>query len=374
MESFRRVPTPLLLTALAGLLLLVLLFAAAFSSTLGSRALNPASSTYGRYVGPASVAAGQPAVVTWFVSPGQPAYPSVKIELCRGRLFGQRCVTINPDTPNDGASLVFIPRLAAGPAALRLTPRRTPQGQLLPRFSIAGDVTVVGRSSARTIGPANVGGGAIFSLTPAGPRVAVSQGTSYDVFLPDPITRKKVEICWRDGARDRCRTLATAAVGASAHVTMPTIPPGRAYLKVSERGDNGLLTGRIFYQRALLVTPPRLAQQPRDNGGDSGGGDSGGGGGGGESRGGGSGQGDASGTAPTPPVAPPQVAGASAQFTLPTDGSAYDANANLDVWVLLTETSSSRLRCQQWLLDGRTLTSVDWVGGQSPDLSDGPCQ
>ena len=251
--------SPVTILAGGSLVVLALLGAIFWGGSLSTRVLNPVSSAYGQYVAPAKLTVGQRTVITWKINVGQPAYPSVKIELCRSRFFGQRCTTLVPETPNDGSASIVVPKVASGSAALRLTPRRQIRGQLLSRLSIAANVSIVA-SSPSASRPQPAGGG--------------------------------------------------------------------------ESGSS-----------------------------DGGGG--GGGSGGGSSDGGGGSGGDTQGSAP-------QVSG-SAQFIVPTNGSVVDAGVDLDVRVQLSEGMPGQLTCQQWLLDGRPLTGADWVGGQSPDLSDGPC-
>ncbi|MAF80599.1 hypothetical protein CL628_01150 [bacterium] len=237
--------------------------------------------------GPDELVAGFPAIVTWDTSPeSQQKYPSEKIEYCQGGLFGDRCVTLNSDTTNDGEALVFVPASATKSGYLRLTARNRPGGDLLPSISSTRRIKIVAGDSSQqsAVTPVNVGGGAISTLTAAGPRVPVEAGTTVTVVLPEPSKTKKIEICKHGG---RCYTLASSASGSSAQVRIPTIGTGSAFLKVSERGANGILTGRVFFRRALTLVVarpqptlrPTLSPPQEQSGGDSDGDDSGGGGG-----------------------------------------------------------------------------------------------
>jgi len=339
----------------------LLILAGTYSGLLGAR-LAPGLPF--NINGPDELVAGQPAIVSWDTSPeNQQQYPSEKIEFCRGRFFGERCVTLNADTTNDGEALVFVPNVSPGSGFLRLTARNRPGGDLLPRASMTRPVRVVAgnRTAQRSvIAPANVGGGSISTLTAAGPRVGVERGGTYTVILPEPSATKKIEVCAQGG---RCYAVASSVRGASAQIRIPNIPVStRAYLKVSERGPDGLLTGREFFRRALLIAAARprpVAQQ--DDGGDGGGGGGGGGGGSSDDGGGDSNQ------QPTPT---PQVA---AEFVVPVDDEQLAANSDLDVRVQLTEITGTGLGCQQWKLNGQIITVNDWEGGQSPDLSAESC-
>ena len=228
------------------------ILAASYTAFLGARV---APGTKFRILGPDTVVAGRVHIVQWDISPRAIwQYPSEKIELCRGRLFGVRCVTLTPDTPNDGAARVAIPRnFPVGTAYLRLTAR-----------SIRGAL-FASRSAARPI-----------TVQPARPR----------------------------------------AIGGSRVPPQPVPPP-----------------------------------EPESGGGGGSGGDSGGGGGG----------------------SPPLVATASAVFLSPLAGDRPSANGSLLTQVRLRWQEGNEPSCQEWKLDGRTLTTSDWLGGQSPDLSDGPC-
>lgn len=240
--------------------------------------------------GPDELTAGEAAIVSWDTSlENQQKYPSDKIEFCRGNLFGQECVILNADTTNDGEALVFVPNIGPGRGYLRLTARNRPGGDLLPRISGTRPVRVVGRdaSATRTIGPANVGGQTLSTLTAAGPRVRVEQGGEYIVLLSQPQVTKKVEVCTGAGQGEQCRPLVYSARGESTPVKIPTAFLGLAYLKVLERSDTNQLTGRELFRRALLIERPSVQQiavsQPEaDSGGDDGGDDGGDSGDGGE--------------------------------------------------------------------------------------------
>ncbi len=208
--------------------------------------------------------------------------------------------------------------------------------------------------SRRVIAPSQSGKNVIDMRASAGLRVLVKSGKSYRLNLPTSATSKKVEICQRSGTRDKCRTLVGSVQGSSVQIQIPPLRSGAAYLKVTERSADGKTVGRELSRSTLAVQPS--SSQPGDVGGS-------GGGGGGSGGSGGGGGGDR-GSQRTTPVA---------EFVLPFNGETVTAGTTLDVRVKLLETSSRNLRCQQWILDGVTLTLGDWANGQSPDASAGPC-
>lgn len=119
-----------------------------------------------RILGPDTIVAGASAAITWDTSPGnQRRYPSEKIELCQGKLFGVRCVTLTPDTPNDGEARVLIPatlksgtwylRLTARSSARKLSPRRTAlkRVRVLAGVSAASGKKLSQRGSAKPATP-----------------------------------------------------------------------------------------------------------------------------------------------------------------------------------------------------------------------------
>lgn len=111
--------------------ILVLAGAYAFSEFLGAR-LGPGEVF--RVGGPDVLLIGEPAIVSWEATSAEAAaLASVKIEFCSsGGLLGGECVTLNPDTPNDGKAQVFVPStLSARRGTLRLTAREMPRGPLL---------------------------------------------------------------------------------------------------------------------------------------------------------------------------------------------------------------------------------------------------
>lgn len=342
----------------AVLFVIVVLIVSYYAGFLGARF---APGIRFQILGPDTVVAGKTAIVTWDTSPeNQARYPSDKIEFCRSRIFGQDCVTLNPDTTNDGEALVFVPRVPAGAGFLRLTARSRPGGELLPVISSTRPITIVSAqpSAVGEITPVNVGGGVISTLSPAGPRISIAQGGKYVVVLPEPSKNKKVEICSQE-KESRCRILAASASGGSVPVTIPSGQElGRAFIKVSERGTDGKLTGRVFYQRAVLVgaasAPAAVAVAE-------------------STEAGGDGSGDGNGSTSVAESSPSTVT-AAAQFIEPANGAIVPvAGESLNVKVKLIELTTDQLRCQQWKLDGVLVQPSDWISPYSPDLSAGPC-
>lgn len=335
----------ILWTSLAVVVLLLLIVLGLYSGLLGARVFPGAKFAV---LGPDTLVPGQPAVITWDVSPENVTrYPTEKIELCRGQFFGQQCIVLAAITPNDGHEIVRVPTpLPTGTAYLRLTARATRTGGVLPNRSSARLVTITQA----------VGGGSGTIINADGPRVSVRQGERIVVALPGASAKKKVEVCWSEGGRSRCRILAVGASGSQVALNIPPhIPRGAAVVRVTERHPDGQL-GTVLFQRPVFVKeqPSRVAED-----------DGGGGGGGGESGSQGSGGGDQ----PAPPGPLPR-----AEFIVPESGEVVPANVALDVRLKLTETSRRTLTCQQWFLDGVPLPPNDWEGGQSPDLSAEPCQ
>lgn len=346
-----------------GLLLLVLLAAAIYTPYLGTRV---APGLGFKILGPDTVRTGEPATIVWDTSPDA-RYPNEKIELCRGKLFGQQCVTLLASTPNKGSATVTIPRgVKTGAGHLRLTARDA-AGQLVPRLSSSRPVTVAAGSGRAVISPTNVGGGTLSGvLTPTGPRIGVARDSSYRIILPNATVNKKIELCQ---GPNKCRVLASNAQGSEATIKIPSnLTDGPAYVRVSERGNDGTLTGKITYQRAILVTKPAPVVAQRNEG--SGGGDSGGGGGGGgNDRGGDNGDG---GQAPPSEVPVNPGTASTATFISPVSGATFAAGEPIPVQVHL-QWQDDPFTCQEWLLDGQPIANAAWVNGQSPDSSAGPC-
>lgn len=338
--------------------LALLIVVGSFSGLIGARV---ATGLPFKINGPDELVPGRTANVSWDTSPeNQQQYPNEKIEFCKGQLFGDKCITLNASTANDGEALIFVPNnISKGSGYLRLTARNR-SGVLNTGYSMARNVNVAaaGQAQDSTIAPANVGGGAIGALTAVGPRIGVNRGGTYTVILPEPSVTKKIEVCQQGG---RCYTVASSVKGSSARIKIPGIAVGaRADLKVSERGANELLTGRILFRRALLIKAEQI-----QSGGDSGGS---GGGGGGSSSGGSS---SSSNKQTSSSSATPQVA--AAEFIVPVDDEQVELGSDVDVRVKLTEIAGSNLKCQQWKINGRYITESDWEDGQSPDKSAGAC-
>ena len=465
--------------AVAIIAVVVILAAAFYGTFLGARF---APGLVFKINGPDTLIAGQSAVVSWDTSPeNQTRYPSEKIEYCRGRLFGESCTTLNADTTNDGEALVFVPAgLSAGKGYLRLTARDKPAvlgGRLLSNISGTRAITIVtaGENTVSTIGPVTVAGDIVGTISPTGPRVTAARGASHSIELPRPKEAKKIEVCRHTDSGDECQTLVSSATGGVATIQLPAnYPTGRAFIKVSERGNDGRLTGNVFYRRAIFVevssTEPTPTVEPtpsndsssdsnnnasnqseglpktllncayssqdgfhnfhsvitvapsesiqigvglvRENGqplADK------------EIRFGAPDQGtlstysgktSSSGlalvtyTAPssispgaTPffaatfpgtdhenrfsscqvhikiadtPTPTPAIGGARAEILDPVDGATINGNT-LITSVKLTQPPGQQFGCQQWEIDGQVLTSSDWVGGNAPDKSAGPC-
>jgi uncharacterized membrane protein YgcG len=326
--------------------------ASRYGSELGAR-VRPGASF--RITGPDTLVAGSTAVVTWDLSPeNQQQYPTEKIELCQGSLFGQRCTVLAGSTANDGEAAVAVPAtLKKGKAYLRLTARSQDGRQVLASRSAAIPVTIDSSGTpAGVIRPAEVGGNVLPLTGPTGPRLKIAAGQKYTVVLPGPGVTRKIELCQTVRGSERCQILAAKASGKQASVTIPrSYTSGKGHIKVSERRPDGSVGG-VLYRRAVEVGKP---VEEGGSGGDSGGG--GGGGGGGDS-GGGSGGGGRK---------------VKAQFIVPANNDDLTAGVALDVRVRLDGVTLQDLGCQEWLLDNQQILPEQWVEGQSPDLSSGSC-
>ncbi len=154
-------------------------------------------------------------------------------------------------------------------------------------------------------------------------------------------------------------------------VRIPRIKEGRVVVFTRKRDPvtRKLIVEKYFQmEKIALFVLPALPKQAIAEPEGVGGGD--GGGGGGDGSGGGDGGGDRR-SDPKPQPAP--VAGPTARFIAPDEGERFSLGSKIDVRVQLAETAHSSLGCQQWELNGRILTSNDWTGDHSPDLSAGPC-
>lgn len=217
-------------------------------------------------------------------------------------------------------------------------------------------ITFIGGNNigARLLNKKAVGGGkTIEKLSSTGLRSVVKQKGVYLVTLPVSENAKKVEVCQTKGTRATCRTVAGNVKGTEVQINVPSLPAGPAFLRVTERDASGAITGREVFRRNLTILA--VANKATE---ENGGGGSGGGGGGGGGSSGGNNQG---------PSVP------SAEFVVPVDDEVVTANVDMDTRVKLTDVGASNLSCQEWILDGKTLTNSDWVDGQSPDLSEGAC-
>lgn len=63
-----------------------------------------------------------------------------------------------------------------------------------------------------------------------------------------------------------------------------------------------------------------------------------------------------------------------ARFLAPPDGhQILEGNPLGAIRVQVRERRDDPISCQEWILDGRTLVSTDWLLGSNPDESIGPC-
>lgn len=197
-----------------------------------------------------------------------------------------------------------------------------------------------------------VGKKSIPVITVAGPRVPVVVGNKYTVMLPTATTALKIELCYLEKKKTRCRILVSSVKGTPVMVTIPhQAVPGSGVIKVTER--SGAKLGRVLLQRAVLIKKATPTATPSSTGGGSSGGN------------GGNSGGDATPSSSVLPVG--------AQFLTPTETEVVSVATPLDVRVELTETTTSRLRCQEWLLNGVSIPVTEWTNGQAPDLSAEPC-
>jgi hypothetical protein len=334
-----------------GLVLLALLIGAAvvYSPLLGTRL---APGLRFRVLGPTTLIVGEPAVVTWDTSPeNRRRTPTEKIEFCRGRGFGEACVTLAPDTPNDGEALVYVPSgLKPGQGYLRLT-ARAPGTRLLPTLSAAHPVTVQ-----------------------IATRLQPGQGVTLAWKANRAYPQAKIDFCVpRRPSGETCTTLANSVPNTGrAQVTVPAnfSVAVRGIIRVRARARDGTLVSiqtpsgsRLLEQPAVLVrVARRIAGGPSS-------------GDGGESGGGGSGGGDDSGSAPAPEQ--PTEPRTTARFLSPEEGHRVQSDDPFIVTQVLLSwmrsDSSTEPACQQWKVDDRLLTRDDWSNGESPDLSEEPC-
>jgi hypothetical protein len=353
----------IIIVMLVAIVVMVLLYATG-GSIIGAR-LAPGLAF--AITGPDEMVAGQTAVVSWNTSPANAQkYPHEKIEFCHGPFWGQQCVALANTTTNDGEATVQVPAMPATSGYLRLTARQATGGWLVQQLSSTRPIKIAATAAGKVIDLAKGGGTALKTLTPAGPRVTVTQKLSYLLLLPEPGTIKKIEICRTSGKRDACKPLASAVSGTSVQIKIPVMKTGQAYIRGTERNAAGQLTGRELFRRLVAVqaAPVEISQE-------SGGGSGGGGGGGGSGGGGGGSSNNAESNNASAPTATPNIP--TAEFVVPVQDETVVADSAMDVRVKLTQTSTNELSCQQWILDGVELTTNDWDGGQSPDLSAGPC-
>lgn len=206
------------------------------------------------------------------------------------------------------------------------------------------------------------------STIQAGQSATIVWDTSTEIAKQYPY--EKIEYCYGKTLKRKCVILAAAAPNnGKAVVKVPaSVPAGKGYLKFTARDPQKKLFGSMVSNSNTVSAQP--ASTALSSGGSSGGGGGSSGGGGGGS--GGSGGGEESNRDVSNPTTQP--AGVGAEFLVPIDNEVVAPGDALDVRIKLTETSAAQLTCQEWILDGVTLTSANWESGQSPDLSAGPCQ